>query len=489
MKSPLGKRAGIFLSSAIIACSLPKSASAQYLGVTLGYDYSPTLTGPYDTTLRNFPLYNPVSTDPNATWNELAAQLKQSGVDFVCPNLEGSQPNTSKNPANIAPFVTALNNQGNVTKLAIFDDNATSWVAQNSQATGHGWNTAFKFDISDQNNWRYIYDWNYKLFFQTVPDANRFKINGRPVIIIWTGNSVFISNMQGNFSRAIQYVRQKCQADFGFNPFIILPADAFGNDTTCNNAGIADGKHNWFIPPGQASTLMTFNNVKIGALAPSFHKPTEANYMDPNHGTTLNNALAATVGAGALLTLCEGFTDYSETAAFLRVRNLSPGGGALSYTDTGYDYPNQRIALLRRYSRTPFPANMKFEAEGCDTFGSAAGGTGAFRNGAIQVETCSDTGGGWDVGHMQTNEWFEWQGVPITGSPHFLIRVATTVATCKAHFVINGVTYPSKTLPNTGGWQTWTTFDFGPLGTYSNSYNTVRVVFEGPGVNFNWWQL
>ena len=33
-------------------------------------------------------------------------------------------------------------------------------------------------DLSNTNNWKFIYDYNYKIFYETVPDANRFKING-----------------------------------------------------------------------------------------------------------------------------------------------------------------------------------------------------------------------------------------------------------------------------------------------------------------------
>jgi len=476
------------LSAAVAAlfAMLPNSSQAQYIGVTCGYDYGNNLTGPYDTSKMNFPLYNP--TDVNSTWNEWAAQLKQSGVDFVCPNLEGSQPNTSKNPNKIAPFVTALNNQGNVTKLAIFDDNASSWLAQWNQANGRGYSTGTPFDISNSANWQYIYDFNYKIFYQTVPDANRFKINGRPVIIIWTGGTWAIANGQGNFSRALTYVRQKCQADFGFNPFIIVSQDTLTTDTTCNNPSIIDGVHSWFNPPSQAGTLTTFNGVKIGGLAPSFHAPTEANYMDPNHGTTLDNALNTTVGGGALLTLCEGFSDWSETAALLRVRNLDPSGNPLGYAQTGYDYPNQRLGLLRKHSRNPFQNDLKFEAEGCDTFGGASGGTGVFRNGNIKIEGTSDSGGGWDVGSTQAGEYLEWQNVPLNGIPHFLVRVASTM-TCRMHLEINGIKQPSRTISNTGGWQTWQTFDLGTFGSFSNSLNTVRIVFDTGGFNFNWWQM
>src|SRR5258706_14050066 len=90
----------------------------------------------------------------------------------------------------------------------------------------------FPFDISNSANWVYIDDYNYKIFFQTVPDANRFKINFRPVIIIWTGNSATVANEYGNYSRAMTYVRQKCQTDFAFNPYIIVHTDALQSVNT-----------------------------------------------------------------------------------------------------------------------------------------------------------------------------------------------------------------------------------------------------------------
>ena len=92
---------------------------------------------------------------------------------------------------------------------------------------------------------------------------------------------------------------------------------------------------------------------------------------------------------------------------------------------------------------------------------------------------------------MKAGEWFEWENVPLNGTPHFLIRVATTTATATMHLVIDGVAQTSKTLPDTGGDQTWTTFDAGAVGTYPSSYHTVRIVFDNANnnVNFNWWQV
>jgi len=118
------------------------------------------------------------------------------------------------------------------------------------------------------------------------------------------------------------------------------------------------------------------------------------------------------------------------------VRNLDANGNALSYSSTLYDYPNERLDIIRQHSQHPFLGNLLFEAEGADYYGGAAGGNGKtnfYRNGNIAIETTSDTGGGFDVGWMQPGEWFEWENVPLNSHPHFLVRIATPNAGRTAH--------------------------------------------------------
>ena len=70
-----------------------------------------------------------------------------------------------------------------------------------------------------------------------------------------------------------------------------------------------------------------------------FQHPGQGGFLDPNHGVRFDVGLSNTVDAGALLTLCEGFTDYEEDAAMWRARNMDTNGNALSYSQTLYDYP------------------------------------------------------------------------------------------------------------------------------------------------------
>src|ERR1700744_5359331 len=79
----------------------------QFLGVTCGFQYSSQLTGPLNTSQQNVSLYNPDPNNPNLTWDGWVEQLAQAGVDFVCPNLTGSQPKTNGSPTKIAPMISA----------------------------------------------------------------------------------------------------------------------------------------------------------------------------------------------------------------------------------------------------------------------------------------------------------------------------------------------------------------------------------------------
>ncbi len=479
--------------AAVLLLSLP--ASGQHLGVTCGWSYGNDLTGPYTGT-ANKPLFNPIAGNPNATWDSWAEELAASGVDFVCSNLRGSWPSTVDNPTNIAPLLAALSFRGltNRIKLAIFDDNAASWTAQWNDANGRGFGYAQPFDISVQANWVYLWDYNYKLFYQTVPDANRFKINGRPPIIIWSGNTFFVTNMQGNASRALLYVRQQCQSTFGFNPFIILSSDFLANDTTCNNTNVTDGIHNWFAPGSSAYSQSTFNGVKIGVCCAEFQTPAFGpNWIDPQHGQTLSNALANTRGNGALLTLVEGFTDWEESAALFRANNLDSDGSPLSYSQTYYDYPGQRLGLLRKYGNHAFPSELKLEAEACDHFGGANGGNGQnnfYRNGNIAIETTGDGGGGYNVGWINPGEWLEWEQVPIQGSKvHLRARVASPNNNSTIHFFVDGTNYPMLTVPNTSDWQVYADIESGATYAFAKgSTHTVRLICDTGGFNINYWQ-
>jgi len=351
-----------------------------------------------------------------------------------------------------------------------------------------------------------------------VPDANRFKINGRPVILIWTLDLGLFSNTQGNASKLIAYVRQQCEADYGFNPYIIVSDEFPENDTTCTNA-IIDTDEAWFnpwltSPPVYSWTLKQYVNsasqtISTGVCVAQYNEVNSAlgldGVIDPNHGVTLQTGLQKTADLHYPdeVTFIEGFSDWEENAAIWRVNNLDSSGNALTYATTYYDYPNQRIEVLRQHAKNLFPIDLKMDAVSCDSFSGWSGTpSNYYRNGAISnsISPTTDTTGGYYVSMTagQTLQWSEAQnaqnnpnfwGIPINGTVHINVRVATNNATSQLYFVIDGTTYSTVTLPNTGGLTTFATVSMGSYALAANSYHVVQLVCPTGTVNLHYWQL
>jgi hypothetical protein len=472
-----------------LAAASPRAApawAAPYIGVTVGFSGT-DLEGPY--TEPNAPLFNPVAGQTVPTWDDWVEEATAAGVDYMAPDQRGYTPvSGSGDPHRMADLVNVLKTRGvdKRIKLAIFDDNAASWTAQWNAANGRGFGYAQPFDISNPANWVYIWDYNYKVFYESVPDENRFKIGGRPLIIVWSLSPTFVANANGNASRMLTWLRQQAMSTFGFDPFIVASSDWLVHDPT--SANLVDATQAWFIPqqmPGSYS-VSTHDNNTIGVAVPAFQM-----LLPPNHGATLSDALTATYQGGAELTLIEGFTDFEEKCALFRAANVGGDGGALGYDQTGYDYPSQRLGVVRDFSSAPFPVDFKAEAEAADAFGGGVPGAqpSYYRNGDIAIEPTMDANAGYDVTALQAGEWLEWERVPLQGAGvHLTVRVASAGGGGKLHFVVDGASYPAVDVQATGGAQTWTTIVTGVHAYSAAVYHKVRLVFDAGGFNVNYWQ-
>src|SRR6478609_2806519 len=103
-----------------------------------------------------------------------------------------------------------------------------------------------------------------------------------------------------------------------------------------------------------------------------------------------------------------------------------------------------------------------FQAESYTTYNDTTTGNsgGAFRNDNVDIEATADTGGGYDIGWIDTGEWWSYSNfnVPTSGSYTIRMRVASQ-AGGTASVDLNGgaIQLGNFTIPATGGWQTWTT--------------------------------
>lgn len=124
-----------------------------------------------------------------------------------------------------------------------------------------------------------------------------------------------------------------------------------------------------------------------------------------------------------------------------------------------------------------------------DLDGSNTGGV--YRQTGVDIETCSDVNGGFDVGWAFAGEWLRYTvNVATTGTYDLSVRVASAGPGGTFHLEVNGVNVTGPLIvPNTGGWQTWTTLTKSVALVQGNQ--DWRLMLDTNGAttavgNFNW---
>ena len=105
-----------------------------------------------------------------------------------------------------------------------------------------------------------------------------------------------------------------------------------------------------------------------------------------------------------------------------------------------------------------------------------------------QLEDTSDSGGGKNVGYLDTNDILEYTvTVAATANYNFAIRVASLSTTGRINVLVDNQIKETFNLPVTGGWQTWQTYNTTislPQGTHQLKLEVVQS-----GFNLNWFNF
>jgi glucan 1,3-beta-glucosidase len=181
-------------------------------------------------------------------------------------------------------------------------------------------------------------------------------------------------------------------------------------------------------------------------------------------------------------------------------RSGTPGGTrtllaedltATNYTDTGVDenatyyYSVTAANSIAESYRSdeahtaltfvPVPARIQAEA-----FTGMSG---------IQLETCSDVGGGQNVGYFNTNDYVEYK-ISVANAGSFTIdyRLATEPGSTGFEVLVDGVAVDTRAVAATGGWQTWVTQTSASFAMSAGNH-TLRFNSVGQEWNFNWFEI
>jgi beta-glucosidase len=124
------------------------------------------------------------------------------------------------------------------------------------------------------------------------------------------------------------------------------------------------------------------------------------------------------------------------------------------------------------------------------TVGNAGG---AYRtNEDVGIQPTSDTGGGYNVGWLNTGEWLEYTVNPPDPSAIYgiSVRLAAPSTGGQLRIRLNGTVLDTINVPNTGGWQAWQTVTLpnvplqGAIGS-----QVLRLEVLNSGFNINWIEL
>jgi len=174
---------------------------------------------------------------------------------------------------------------------------------------------------------------------------------------------------------------------------------------------------------------------------------------------------------------------------------LQNGGVLTSWGNEWFGYIDQYVpAATEAAFNGPHNLPGTVQVEDYDTGGDglayhdvdAGNSGGAYRSDNVDIEACSDTGGGYDVGWTAAGEYLKYTvNVATAGNYTVGFRVASTTAGNTFYLANAAGTNISGTItcPNTGGWQTWQTVNATvtlPAGT-----QVLKLVENTGGYNFN----
>jgi beta-glucanase (GH16 family) len=292
-------------------------------------------------------------------------------------------------------------------------------------------------------------------------------------------------------------------APFDQDFYIILNAAVGGNMTGCTSTSCVTA-----VFPQQylIDYVRVYQETSNQAPAVLVTYPTEADNPPPGD-ITIQATASDTDGAVARVEFYEGTTYLGQDATppYAFTWTSVPGGcyviSAKAIDDEGAFRADTADVTVGTgcgqapYHGVPFALPARIEAEDYDIGGEGVAyhDTDPGNNGNqyrtsedVDVQTCTDVGGGFNVGWLRVGEWLEY-GVDAPGGGDYSIevRVASLSAGGVFHIDFNGVDKTGDiNVPVTGGWQTWTSVT--ATAALSPGEQIMRFVPTTEGFNLNY---
>ena len=168
----------------------------------------------------------------------------------------------------------------------------------------------------------------------------------------------------------------------------------------------------------------------------------------------------------------------------------SSNGGTMSNIDVNSASSAQIEAWFRSFATQPLVRNenIAYWMNWKPTVGNRVEAEMFTNHKGIRMETTTDTGGGFNAGSTDDNDWMSYPiNIPTSGNYTFQVRVASPYSGGQLVLSKNGADVGVVAVPNTGGWQNWQTVSI-TVNLQAGQQDLSIFVRKG-GWNINWWQL
>lgn len=185
------------------------------------------------------------------------------------------------------------------------------------------------------------------------------------------------------------------------------------------------------------------------------------------------------------LTACGGGSsgNHNNTAGSTAASSTSSTSNSFSSSSLSSSVSSQAAA-----------ASIRIEAEDYidyyDTTSTNQAGADYRKGDAVDIETSTDTGGGYDVGYIDSGEWLEFAfKVTRAGNFNANSRLASAQAGGTLYLEIDGAKVGDDIIsPNTGDWQTWQSVH-STVGNLTAGTHSLCVQMKSGPFNLNWIEL
>ena len=184
-----------------------------------------------------------------------------------------------------------------------------------------------------------------------------------------------------------------------------------------------------------------------------------------------------------------GSNGNTDTWGWGMVTNSS-SGGTTSNIDVNSASNTQIESWFRQFATQPLVRNenIAYWMNWKPTVGNRIEAEMFTNHKGIRMETTTDTGGGFNAGSTDDNDWMSYPiNIPTSGNYTLQVRVASPYAGGQLVLSKNGADVGVVTVPNTGGWQNWQTVSI-TVNLQAGQQDLSIFVRKG-GWNINWWQL